>query len=117
MGAQIITPSELEGYRGGARDYLDLLQWVLPPAFAVRTVDAESATRCVSLIRAQRCSLVFVDNMRMSDASTALAVTPPEQIHHVVVLRPVDAGVLFGTGTDGGVILIFTKAYVASGWR
>ena len=41
MGAQIITPSELAAFRGGERDYLDLLQWVLPPAFAVRTLDAD----------------------------------------------------------------------------
>lgn len=117
MGAQIITPSELDAFRGGERDYLDLLQWVLPPAFAVRTLDAAFATRCVTLIRAQRCSLVFVDNMRMADAATAIAVTPPEQIHHVVVVRPADAGVLFGTGSEAGVIMIFTKAFVGAGWR
>lgn len=111
MGAQIITPSELDAFRGGARDYVDLLQWALPPAFAVRTLNSALSDRCITLVRAQSCSLVFVDNLRVTDPVQVSALAPPELISHVVVIRPVDAGVLFGTGSGAGVVLIFTKAY------
>jgi hypothetical protein len=50
----------------------------------------------------------------MADPLQGLALAPPERVSHVAFVRPTEAGVLFGTGAESGVVLIFTKAYAAS---
>ena len=60
---------------------------------------------------------MFVDEMRMARGDdmeaqwSALALVDPSSIDHMLLLRAADAGVLFGTGSYSGVLLIWTKGY------
>jgi outer membrane cobalamin receptor len=61
--------------------------------------------------------MVFVDGIRMAGSrdvkgqQSALALVVPSQIDHIALLRPAEAGVLFGTGASEGVLAIYTKGY------
>lgn len=117
MASKIISPQEIDLVRGGARDYIELVQSVMPAGYTVRNLDVRINTRCIASTRNGRCVMVFVDGARMLDAQQAIDIAPPERVHHVVFVRPSEAGVLFGTQSDAGVLLIFTKAYSAAASR
>lgn len=117
MASKIISPQEIELARGGARDYIELVQSVIPAGYAVNTLDVRINTRCIASTRNGRCVLIFVDGLRMQNAQQAIDVAPPERVHHVVFVRPSEAGVLFGSQSDAGVLLIFTKAYALGASR
>lgn len=114
MGAKILAPSEINAVRGGARDYVDLVQSLGPVGYLPRSVDGRTNARCISWMRTGGCMLVFVDGMRMNDPQQAIDMAPPEQVSHVVLIRASEAGVLFGTGSSSGVLMVFTKAYARS---
>lgn len=114
MGARILAPSEINAVRGGARDYVDLVQSLSPVGYLPRSVDGRTNARCISWMRTGGCMLVFVDGMRMTDPQQAIDMAPPEQVSHVVLIRASEAGVLFGTGSSSGVLMVFTKAYAQS---
>ncbi|MFN8665587.1 MAG: TonB-dependent receptor [Gemmatimonadaceae bacterium] len=111
MGARILTPSEIESVRGGARDYVDLVQSISPVGYLPKSIDGSAGARCIAWMRTGGCLLVFVDGVRMRDPVQAISVAPPEQVSHVVLIRASEAGVLFGTGSSSGVLMIFTKQY------
>lgn len=117
MASRIISPQEIDLVRGGARDYIELVQSVIPAGYTVRNLDVRINTRCIASTRNGRCVMIFVDGARMLDAQQAIDVAPPERVHHVVFVRPSEAGVLFGTQSDAGVLLIFTKAYAQAAAR
>lgn len=111
MASKIIAPQEIDAVRGGARDYIELVQSVIPAGYTVRNLDVRINSRCIASTRNGRCVMIFVDGARVFDAQQAIDIAPPERVHHVVIVRPSEAGVLFGTDADAGVLLIFTKAY------
>lgn len=117
MGARILTPSEINAVRGGARDYVDLVQSLGPVGYLPRSVDGRTNARCISWMRTGGCMLVFVDGMRMNDPQQAIDMAPPEQVSHVILMRASEAGVLFGTGASSGVLMVFTKAYTRATLR
>lgn len=109
MSARVITPSEINAALGGARDYVEIMQSSLPAGFAVKYLDARLNKRCVVNTRNGKCAAVFVDGVRMSDAEQAMDAALPAQIDHVVIVRAIEAGTLFGGDADAGAILIFRK--------
>lgn len=117
MGAKILAPSEIDAVRGGARDYVDLVQSLSPVGYLPRSIDGRTSARCIAWMRTGGCMLVFVDGMRMQDPQQALDMAPPEQVSHVVLIRASEAGVLFGTGSSSGVLMVFTKGFVRGAAR
>lgn len=111
MSARVITPSEISAALGGARDYVEIVQSSLPAGFAVKYLDARLNKRCVVNTRNGKCATIFVDGVRMSDAEQAMDAALPAQIDHVVIVRAIEAGTLFGGDADAGAILIFRKGF------
>jgi hypothetical protein len=109
MSTSIITPSEISHASRGARDYLDAIRVALPPGVAVW-----EERKCVTMSRGssfggRSCAMVFVDGVKIEDNQAVIDVARPEWLDHAIFVRPTDAGVRFGTGAAGGVLLLFTK--------
>ncbi len=111
MSARVITPSEVTAARGSARDYMEIMQSSLPAGFAVKTLDVRINKRCIVSTRNGACAAIFVDGMRVQNAEQAIDLAPPASIDHVVIVRAIEAGMLFGGDADAGAILIFRKGY------
>ena len=109
MSTSIITPSEIAVASRGARDYLDAIRVALPAGVMVN-----ERSRCVTMARGagfqgRTCAMIYVDGVRVDDTSTAIDLAQPQWLDHAIFVRPTDAGVRFGTGAAGGVLLLFTK--------
>lgn len=110
MSTHIITPSEIAAASRGARSYLDALRTALPAGVMV-----SDRNQCVSMARGAlidartTCAMIFVDGVRVPDASVALDLVQPQWLDHAIFVRATDAGMRFGTGAAGGVLLLFTK--------
>jgi hypothetical protein len=109
MSTSIITPSEIALGSRGARDYLDALRVALPAGVMVN-----ERSRCITMARAagfqgRTCARVFVDGVLIEDELNIITVAQPQWLDHAIFVRPTDAGVRFGTGAAGGVLLLFTK--------
>lgn len=117
MAGRIFYPTEIERRTMGARDYSDVI-FATGTIGLTQTLVRDSATkmevRCIastrSVTRTSRpeCVLVLVNNVRMSPGQ-AVDFATPENLDFAIWLRPVDAGVLYGTGAQNGVLLLFTK--------
>jgi hypothetical protein len=105
FGGVIMTPTEVETYNTGARDFTDIVRSIHIPG--VRVIERNDNTRCVATWRG--CLLVFVNDMRVSDPYAALDMVPPGLIDHMVYVHANEAGVLVGTGGDAGVLFIYSK--------
>lgn len=111
MSTHIITPSGIEVTGHAARTYLDAIRTALPAGVMV-----SERSQCVSSNRAGglkslgggTCAMVMVDGVSVSD-ETAIDLVQPQWLDHAIFVRAVDAGVMFGTGAAGGVLMLFTK--------
>lgn len=117
INAFVVSPDSLASYRRTASQLVDILRRVtIPGGLSVREED--SGEPCIVLIgRDRHCMLILVDDLvtphvRDLDLST---------IEDIVIMRPSEAGLWFGSlsqggvedpnqrSTAGGVLLIRTK--------
>jgi hypothetical protein len=105
FGGVITTPTEVETYNAGARDFTDIVRSISLPG--VHIIEKNDNTRCVATWRG--CMLVFVNDMRVPDPYAALDMVPPGLIDHMVYVHANEAGTLVGTGGDAGVLFIYSK--------
>lgn len=113
MAGDIINPVQVDQIRAGAANYLEVigrvpnLNWIRPD------------TLCVRSLRSNGCLEIFLDDILIARPQDVVGQVMAhsgvalEQIHHIVLLRPAEAGVLYGTGSYNGVVLIYTKGRAA----
>ena len=110
LGTHMITPSEVANASRGARTYLDEIRSGLPAGVMIN-----ERSRCVGANRGRlfngtsMCAMVYVDGVRVDDTDTVIELVSPGQLDHAIYINAADAGVRFGTGSSGGVLLLFTK--------
>lgn len=110
MSTDLMTPSQIAANSRGARTYLDAITSLLPAGVLV-----SNRSQCVVMNRGTRlngqqaCAMVVVDGVRQDDPATALELVQPQWLDHAIFVRAADAGIRFGTGAAGGVLLLFTK--------
>jgi hypothetical protein len=110
MSTDLMTPSQIAATSRGARTYLDAIASLLPAGVLV-----SNRSQCVVMNRGTRingqqaCAMVVVDGIRQDDPATALDLVQPQWLDHAIFVRAADAGLRFGTGAAGGVLLLFTK--------
>jgi hypothetical protein len=115
MAGRIVVPAEVDRHAMGARDYVDILESVGIAGVTTRIIQGtrfRAEYRCLGSLRGgQGCVDVLVNNVRMPP-DQAVDLATPENLSFAVWLRPEDAGVLYGTGTIDGVLLLYTKDWV-----
>jgi hypothetical protein len=110
FSTNIITPTEIELASRGARTYLDAIRSALPAGVVI-----SERSQCVAMTRGamlnarSACAQVYVDGMQLADPDAAIDMVQPQWLDHAIFVRPTDAGMRFGTGAGGGVLLLFTK--------
>lgn len=113
MGGQEISAAQIDAVRNRSRNLADLLNHQRVSGLEVSRgsgqLCAQFSSGQVTILK-QACEsvVVYIDNARTADPTVALDM-PAEAVDRMVVFRPVEAGVLFGTGASHGVIMIFTK--------
>ena len=114
LGGRLISRSDVDQIRTRVRDAADILDSQnISGLFLRRTATGV----CVGFRRGQvRISFtdcvpaeVYIDNARAADPTVALGMSP-EAVDRIVVVPPVEAGVLFGAGSSSGVIMVFTRS-------
>ncbi len=115
LAGRLIVPAEVAAHTGGARDYVDVIGSVGVAGLVVNNWrDAmQRERRCIGSSRSvsrRECVAVYVNNVH-TDPELAMDLVPPEQLDFAIWLRAADAGVLYGTGSADGVLLLFTKSY------
>ncbi|MBW3533595.1 MAG: TonB-dependent receptor [Gemmatimonadetes bacterium] len=115
IGGTLITRAQVDEIRGRARDLAEVLRGLRQTGIVVRR---STAGLCIGFTQGQArmsfrgdCvpALVYIDNVRAADPQVA-ATLPVEAIDRIILLRPVEAGNLFGMGSGSGVVLIYTKS-------
>jgi hypothetical protein len=82
--------------------------------FEVKTGDPriDGPRTCLTFVRTDGCVTIMIDGLRLASDEQLYHVDEairPEQVKGIVMLRPADAGVLFGSETANGVLMIITK--------
>lgn len=109
LATDLITPAEIAATARGAGTYLNAIARYLPAGLTI-----SSRSQCVAMNRGVRinaaptCAMVIVDGIRLDDPARALDLVQPQWLDHAIFIRAADAGVRFGTGASGGVLLLFT---------
>jgi hypothetical protein len=114
-----ITRAELEHAAEGSSGIFDVIEKLRIPSLYVRymnvtTGDARTAggDPRIAFSRTGKCVTIVVDAIKYStwkDVLNLEEIVRPEQIKGMVMLRPAEAGVLFGMESGNGVLLIITK--------
>jgi hypothetical protein len=112
-GRIVITRDAIDKVRQRSRDASDIIRSLNIPGILVRhltggTICVGFSTGQVMMNRAGCVGmLIFINDVRATDANMALRL-PPDAIDRMVVYKPVDAGTLFGLGAANGVWMIYT---------
>jgi len=124
ISGRFIRRRDFEKLLPGARDVIEVIRWQNIPGVHVQLLaDRES---CLRLTReraatgnvggvggetlfsddpvARGCMEVYVNDARVM----SLQDIDPQSVETIVVLRPGEAGALFGTGAARGVLLVYT---------
>ncbi|MBA3557640.1 MAG: carboxypeptidase regulatory-like domain-containing protein [Gemmatimonadaceae bacterium] len=124
ISGRLIRRRDFEKLLPGARDVIEVIRWQNIPGVHVQLLaDRES---CLRLTReraatgnvggvggetlfsddpvARGCMEVYVNDARVM----SLQDIDPQSVETIVVLKPGEAGALFGTGAARGVLLIYT---------
>jgi hypothetical protein len=130
IGGTIVTPMEVDQARRGSRNVYDLVESLHVPTLRVKRMHVVAAPReypgpsvlgdvtCVAYARTNRCVTVVVDGVRhasFADKAQLEQFISSQAVSYLVFLRPAEAGVLYGSGTSDGVLLIFTKSGATDG--
>lgn len=100
--SNVITPDEIDRFRGAASDLQGLLRWTAPPSlFITRRSDGSA---CYQL-RHRGCAPVYVDGMLWGTD----AWIPATEIESIVVIPGNEAFIRFGSSS--GVIAVFTNIW------
>ena len=116
ISGRIIVPAQIEQHSMGARDYVDVLGSIGIAGLTTTIIRADRFRpehRCIASVRSvstRACVEVYVNNMRTTP-DQAVDLATPENLDFAVWLRAEDAGVLYGTGTMDGVLLLYTKDF------
>lgn len=115
IGGTLITRAEVDQVRGRARDLAEVLRALQQSGVVVRR---SAAGLCIGFTQGQArmsfrgdCvpALLYIDDVRTADPQVAAGL-PVEAIDRIILLRPLEAGNLFGMGSGAGVVLIYTKS-------
>jgi hypothetical protein len=116
ISGKVLVPADIARHTMGARDYVDVIESLGVAGLTTRIIRATRFTpehRCLASVRGGGCAMVLVNNMRATPEQ-AINLATPENLDFAVWLRAVDAGVLYGTDSADGVVLLFTKDYRAA---
>lgn len=115
VGGRLITRAEIEEVRARSTDMGDLLSHEnVPGLFVVRG----GTHVCVGFRRGQvtmtgrsDCmpAQVYINEVPTSDPSIALNL-PAEVVDRIIIVPPVEAGVMFKVGSSAGVIMVYTRS-------
>ena len=114
VGGTLISRTEIDAVRERARDIADVLRALQVSGIIVRR---GPDGLCIGFTQGQArmmfrgdCvpALVYIDDARAASPEVAASL-PIEAIDRMILLRPVEAGNLFGMGSGAGVLLIYTK--------
>ncbi len=111
LGRRFVPRSEIEK-REISRDFGQILQWQsIAGMQIIRPEDVGSVVPDVCVILSRHgCALTALDGGLVSREFAASI--PPEILGGVVVLKPVEATLVFGTEGAPGAVLLFTRAYL-----
>lgn len=114
VGGRLISRAQIDEVRARSQDIGDMLRQTNTPGVVV---SRGGPTVCVGFRRGQvtmqrrECTpaQVYINDVPTSDPTVAMNLNP-EVIDRVILVPPVEAGVLYSTGSSAGVILIYTRA-------
>ena len=116
LGRRFVDPERVDEVREGSMGAVDMVQILGLPGIRVRTL--ERGERCVYSSRNMRsptslrgsddpaCALLVLDGVPVE--MSRMETVPAETVSAMAYLRSSEAGARFGTGTDGGVLLVWT---------
>lgn len=111
LGERFVSVADI-AKRPTARDFGHVLQWQSVPGMRVIRLDELWPPRpevCVQLGRGREgCALMVLDGARIT-LETAYGI-PAHNLRSIVVLRPEEATLLYGTEANAGAVLLFTQA-------
>ena len=109
LGGRFVPRSEIEK-RPMAQNVGEVLQWQNLAGIRVVWSNAPPSL-CVRVTRGRNgCALTALDGVLVDDEFAASI--PPESLEAVVILRPAEAALSFGTIGSVGAVLLFTRGWV-----
>lgn len=119
LGDRLVGPVQIQK-RVQATNYASVLQWQSIPGMSVLLSDdlpirlrPPQPYACVRLVPGRKMCAIAILNGAPISLEAAYTMLP-ESLGAMVVLSPDEARLLYGTRGDGGAVLLFTKAYLAS---
>ncbi|MFN8571377.1 MAG: carboxypeptidase-like regulatory domain-containing protein [Gemmatimonadaceae bacterium] len=114
IGGTIITPAQIDQSVLGARDILDVFSRQSVIGF---TVDEDQ--HCIVHNRGfpRECLPAVVDGLLVADGHALRDMVAPEIIDYMMVLRGHEVGVLFGSVSEQGIVVVVTKMGIHRGPR
>jgi carboxypeptidase family protein len=119
LGGTIITPAEVDAASLRSSTMSDLIGTLHLPTLRVKYMHLDAARgvlagwyTCIVYTRTGRCVTVVIDGVRYTDLADLVQLdnlVAGAHVAYMVFLQPQEAGVLYGTGSDTGVLLIVTK--------
>lgn len=114
MGERFVDIRDIER-RETARDFGHVLQWQsIPGMRVIRSDDLAAAEKplhpfvCVQMAAGRSsCAIVVLNGSRIT--LEAGHMVPAQSLRAIAVLTPVEATTIYGTGADGGAVLLFTR--------
>ncbi len=124
VGGTIVTPVEVSHARLGSRSMYDLIESLHVPTLRLKRMHVVKPPSeypaphvlgdltCIAYARTDRCVTIIVDGVRhqsFADLAQLETFLSSESVDYLVFLRPAEAGVLFGTQSNNGVLIVVTK--------
>jgi carboxypeptidase family protein len=119
LGGTIITPAEVDAASLKSSTMSDLIGTLHLPTLRVKYMHFEADRgilagwyTCIVYTRTGRCVTVVIDGVRHTDLADLVQLdnlVAGAHVAYMVFLQPQEAGVLYGTSSDTGVLLIVTK--------
>ncbi len=114
VGGRLVSRQQIDEVRARSQDMGDLLRQTNTPGVVV---SRGGTNVCVGFRRGQvtmqrrECTpaQLYINDVPTSDPTIAMNLNP-EVIDRVILVPPVEAGVLYGSDSAAGVILIYTRS-------
>ncbi len=121
LGGVLVTPTQVRLAAEQSPDIYDLVNSLRVQALRVKTITIlepqpgllPGVYQCIVYSRTNKCVMLVIDGMRFPNLGDQLqlqGLLSPSGVSHMLFLRPEEAGVLFGDGSQNGVLAITTKA-------
>jgi len=95
---------EFERFTRAARHIVDPLRW---SGKVTVVTEGNDGSRCVVIRMRHGCARILINNVYVSEE--ALKAYAPEDIESYVVIGPIDATLMYGTGAAAGVVVVYTR--------